>query len=287
MSTTDEDEQELPLISIGMPICNEAGFLEQSLQALLGQTYPRLELLVSDNASDDGSLEICRRYAEQFEHIRLFHFDENQGAIANFKRVLDEAQGDYFMWASGHDLWQENYIESCFEKLRSRPEAVLAFGSTNWIDADGESYDKQTGWSDTRGLHAIARYMTIYWGNMNPILGLIRTGSLRECSIVKTVGMDLIILTQLALVGEFIHADQTSWSRREFRQEIQYADKLKRYQSQSYSLDRSWLGRLFPLARLPVALLAVVVRSRLSIFQRLLLVLLLLFSFPVKYLTDR
>ena len=287
MSKTSHDGQELPLVSIGMPICNEARFLERSLQALVDQTYPRLELIISDNASEDGSLELCRHFAEQYDHIRLFHCDENQGAIANFKKVLDEAEGEYFMWASGHDLWDSSYIETCVEKLQSRPEAVLAFGSTNWIDADGNSFPRQTGWSDTRGQHAIARYMTVFWGNMNPILGLIRTSVLRECPIVTTVGMDLIILTQLALAGEFVHAEQTSFSRREFRQETHYADKLKRYQSQQYGLDRSWLGRFFPLARLPIKLLGVVFRSRLSIFKRALLVLLLSLSLPVKYLSDR
>ena len=276
-----------PLISIGMPIYNEEQFLAESLDALLSQTYPNLEILISDNASTDDSARICTDFAARYENVRFHRFDANQGAIANFRKVLDDANGEYFMWASGHDLWQPNYIQACYEMMQRRPEAVVAFGSTNWVDAQGEPHSKQSGWIDTRGMHPVARYMAIYWGNMNPILGLIRTSALRDCRLVETAGSDLVVLTQLALMGDFVHAVETSWSRREFREEKAYATRLKRYQSENYALDRSRLGRLFPLARLPVELLRTALASRVSIAQKLLLLPMLAINLPVKYVTDK
>jgi glycosyltransferase involved in cell wall biosynthesis len=270
-----------------MPICNEERFLAQSLDSLLCQTYPNLELLISDNGSTDDTARICAEFAARHGNLHLHRFETNQGAIANFKKVLDDAKGDYFMWASGHDLWSPDYIQACYDVMQNRRGSVVAFGSTNWIDADGRPHSKQSGWTDTRGMHAIARYMAVYWGNMNPILGLIRTSDLRDCRFVETAGADLVILTQLALTGDFLHADATSWSRREFRKESAYTDKLKRYQSKYYGLDKSLLGRLFPLARLPFELLRVVIASPLSVVQRLLLLSLLAVNLPVKYVADK
>src|ERR1700736_1527871 len=60
-------EQELitakePFVSIGMPVYNGENFLRQALSSLLAQDYPRFDLIISDNASDDGTEEICREY---------------------------------------------------------------------------------------------------------------------------------------------------------------------------------------------------------------------------------
>lgn len=287
MTPSDVDCVRPPLISIGMPIYNEEQFLARSLESLLSQSYPNLELLISDNASTDESARICAEFAAGHENVHYYRFDSNQGAIVNFKAVLDRAKGEYFMWASGHDLWSEDYIQRCYKAMQSRPGSVLAFGSTNWIDAQGKPHSRHSGWTDTGGMHAIARYMAVYWGNMNPILGLIRTSALRDCRLVATTGTDLVILTQLALAGDFVHADRTSWSRREFRDEAAYADKLKRYKSQHYGLEQSQLGRIFPLARLPFELLRVVLASRISVAQKFLLLLLLATNLPVKYVADR
>ena len=287
MTRAHSAEARHPLISVGVPICNEEQFLVESLEALLGQTYPNLELLISDNASTDNSARICADFAAQYDNVHFHRFDTNRGAIANFRKVLDYAHGEYFMWASGHDLWQPNYIEACYEMMQRRPEAVVAFGSTNWIDAKGEPHSKQSGWTDTRGMHPIARYMAIFWGNMNPVLGLMRTGALRGCGFVDAAGADLVVLTQLALLGDFVHADDTSWSRREFREEQGYADKMKRYQSVQYGLGRSRLVRVFPLARLPIELLRAVITSPISLAQKLLLLPLLAVNMPIKYVTDK
>ena len=287
MTRPDLDAVRPPLISIGMPIYNEERFLADSLESLLCQSYPNLELVISDNASTDNSARICAEFAARHDNIRFSRFDSNQGAIDNFNAVLDRARGEYFMWASGHDLWSVDYIERCYELLQGQPESVLAFGSTNWIDARGNPYPRHSGWTDTRGMHAIARYMAVYWGNMNPVLGLIRINELRACRLVKTAGADLVILTQLALMGDLVHADKTNWSRREFREEADYSDKLKRYKSQHYGLEQSRLGRIFPLARLPFELVRVVLGSRVSLGQKMLLMPLLFVNLPVKYVTDR
>jgi glycosyltransferase involved in cell wall biosynthesis len=278
----------VPLVSIGMPVRNEERFIREALEALLAQEDVRMELIISDNASTDATPDICREYAERYPAlIRYNRFEDNVGAGANFAWVLEQAVGEYFMWASGHDLWEPNYLKSCTTALQAAPNAMIAFGSTHWIDAAGAPYPRATGWSDTRGLSLAGRYFTVFWGNMNPIIAVLRTAAIKEEEVTDMIGVDLCLLLALSLKGNFLHCPDTAWSRRENRDEVSYEQKLKRYRSGDFALDKSLLARIAPLARLPVRILRDLLGSRLGAGQKLLLAVLLLASLPVKYLSDR
>jgi glycosyltransferase involved in cell wall biosynthesis len=271
-----------PLISVGIPVFNEARFLRESLDALVQQDYSNVEIIISDNASTDATEEICREYANKYPWINYHRFDTNRGASPNFIYVLEAASGKYFMWAAGHDLWSNNYLSSCIEILESHPKAVIAYGSSRWIDENGQSFDRESGWTDTRDMEVIARYFTIFWGNMHPFLGVIRREKLIAVPMVTVVGSDLNMLTNLSLEGDFIHAVNANWSRREFRVERSYDDKLNRYKS-----NLSLLNKLFPLARLPLELIKTALQSNQPLAVRALIVFLLLPSFPVRYFAGR
>jgi len=274
-----------PLVSIGMPVHNEARFIAGSIESLLAQDYPAFSLHVSDNASTDDTQDIVRRYADADPRVRYERLPVNVGAAENFRRVAAAADGEYFMWAAGHDRWSPNLLSSCVALLETHPRAAIAFASSAWIDADGEPLARESGWTDTRGMGAIERYFTVLWGNMHPVLGVIRRAWLARAGEVRsTVGADLILLTELALMGDFVHATAASWARREFRGEADYADKLRRYRSREYGLAR---GSLFPLARLPLELLRAVLRAELGWLDKACIAGLLLLSFPVRYLAAR
>ncbi len=61
-----------PLVSIGMPIFNEARFITRSLEALISQNYPCLELIISDNASTDGTSEIAHPFLPLMEELQPY-----------------------------------------------------------------------------------------------------------------------------------------------------------------------------------------------------------------------
>ena len=208
-----------PLISIGVPIYNEDRFLRDALTSLMAQTYTNFEIIISDNASTDETERICQEFAATDNRIIYNRMKHNQGSSRNFAYVLSTSKGKYFMWAAGHDLWSKNFVSECVALLELTPSAVVAFGSTQWVDEKGESFNKYWGWTDTRGMNAIARFFAVFWGNMNPILGVMRRSVIQSCKGVgiNSVGADLIILSELVLQGHFAHATETSWSRREFR----------------------------------------------------------------------
>lgn len=276
-----------PIASIGMPIFNEKRFLRSTLESLVTQDYPNLELIISDNASTDGTSEIAQEFASGYPWIRYHRFETNQGPAVNFKYVLDQSRGKYFLWAAGHDLWSPNYISSCVSQLEKRPQAVLAFGSSVWIDESGDLFPRESGWADTRGMDPVARYFTVLWGTMNPILGLIRRVDLKNCPIINMVGTDLNILTHLAMRGAFVHATEAYWQRREFRQESVYAKKLERYKSPTYGLATTKFAHAFPLAQLPIELLKSIRSAPLPFKTRCMIGALLLPTMLVKYITGK
>lgn len=278
---------EYPLVSIGMPVYNEERFIRASLESIIAQDYPNIELIISDNASTDNTGHICKEFSSQYDWITYHQRHQNHGPIDNFNYVLHKSKGKYFMWASGHDTWMSNYISSCAHLLETHPKATIVFGCSNWINEHGKTFSKESGWTDTRGLSVIARYHTVLWGNMHPILGLINSNALKQSKLLSTVGADLIALASLSLQGDFIHAANTHWSRREFRNENTYEDKLKRYKSSEYEISKTIFSRAFPLLRLPFELFKSVVKSNISLTDKIFIFFLLIPGLPIKYLSSR
>ena len=271
-----------------MPVHNEARFIDASLMALRRQDYANLEILVGDNASTDDTRAICERHAAEDRRIRIERSETNIGALGNFRRVLERASGPYFMWASGHDLWSPNLVSACVAMLEAHPRACLAFPSSRWIGADGQLLPRASGWSDTRGMQPAARLFTILWGNMHPILGLMRLSQLRACApLPDLTGADLVLLAELSLRGDFVHASEALWSRREFRTETRYEEKLARYASESTRISHRPMQRRFPLIQLPLALTRVVWRSQMPALDKAGALLALVAALPLRYRVGR
>lgn len=281
------DSRPPALVSIGVPVFNEARFLAQTLDALLAQDYSYVEILVSDNGSLDATASIAQRYAERHPHLRVHRYEQNQGASENWAGVLRQARGEYFMWASGHDLWSPNFLSECVALLERDPTHLIAFGCCRWIDAEGGDYPKQSGWTDTRGLLPAARFFTVLWGNMHPILGLMRTSVARSTGVPPYVGGDLIFLCTLALQGHFVHAPRAAWCRREFRPIESYADRMARYQKNNFGPRKPLIDRFLPLLRVPVELLRLLWRARLPALDKVLILLALLPAMLAKLVLTR
>jgi glycosyltransferase involved in cell wall biosynthesis len=107
----------IPLISIGMPVYNGERFISRALYSLLAQDYEDFELIISDNASEDATPGICEEYARKDRRLVLLKNTENIGAIQNFLQVLTRARGQFFMWAAHDDYRDRNYISALLEDI--------------------------------------------------------------------------------------------------------------------------------------------------------------------------
>ena len=277
-----------PLVSIGMPIYNEERFLEHAIGLLCNQEYENIEILISDNASTDRTREICSRIAEIDERVIYSRTEQNIGSAANFRRVQSMAKGKYFMWAAGHDEWSGDLVSESVALLESNDSASIAFATSYWIDENGQRDQRETGYTDTRGMDAMARFFTILWGNMHPVLGVMRLHDLCQTrSMQSFAGADLVLLSELALMGDFVHASHAWWHRREIRAMESHQQRLQRYSGKEYGQSSSTFDRYFPLLRLPFGLLHTVCTARIPWTQRLGLLFALLPSLPVRYFAGR
>lgn len=277
-----------PLVSIGVFLYNEERFVRQTLASLLAQDYENLEIVVSDNCSTDHTDAICRELLADDPRVRYERQERNIGAAGNSVRVLERATGKYFMWASGHDLWSPNLVSTCVAALESHPEAALAYASSSWIDDEGQPLGKESGWYDTRGTGAIVRFFMAFWGNLHPVLGVIRTAYLRELPRIHAcAGSDQIVLAELALKGDFIYLPDASWQRRQPRAKETHRERIRRYTSKDFGLAGSWFDRRLPLLRLPLEQIRAVGRSRLGFAEKLAILFALPPAFFARYLAGR
>lgn len=115
-----------PLVTIGVPVYNGGTDLAVALGSLVAQDYPAIEILISDNASTDGTSEFCTEFAKKHPHVRYHRNPVNVGPVPNFLGLLDKPRGKYFMWAAHDDIWPAHYVSTLAALLDARPSAVLA-----------------------------------------------------------------------------------------------------------------------------------------------------------------
>lgn len=123
-----------PSVSIGMPVYNGENYISEALDSLLAQTFTDFELIISDNASTDGTQAICEAYARKDGRIRYLRQDKNLGFGNNFEYVLDYSTGKYFMWAAHDDMWAPNWLEILVPELGEKDFAVR--GSIRFLRGD-------------------------------------------------------------------------------------------------------------------------------------------------------
>jgi glycosyltransferase involved in cell wall biosynthesis len=209
-------------VGIGLPSYNGSAYVEEAIESLRAQTYSHFVLACSDDASTDGAPEILARYAREDERILVRRSPTRLGLVKNWLsafRLAREASPSmrYFAWASDHDVWHPRWLEHLVAELEDHPEAVLAYPLDIGIDAAGEKFREP--WRfQTAGIPFLGpRFVTATWGMKagNMVYGLYRVDALERCGVFRPVIVpDRLLLTELAIIGEFRQVDEVLWSRR-------------------------------------------------------------------------
>ena len=112
-----------PSISICVPTFNAAKYLKECLNSILAQTFTDFELLIVDNHSSDETISIVKKYAEREPRIRLIRNEHNIGAVRNFNRCIELAQGEWLKYVFADDFIAPDCLELMF--AASKPESAL------------------------------------------------------------------------------------------------------------------------------------------------------------------
>jgi glycosyltransferase involved in cell wall biosynthesis len=126
----------LPLVSIIVPTLNRAPFLERCVQSILDQTYPRIECLVMDGGSKDGSMDILQRLAGTDRRLR-FISEPDKGEVDATNRGMDLVTGDLMGVQASDDFYVPDAVEKAVEFLLAHPECVGVGGDALYVDDKG------------------------------------------------------------------------------------------------------------------------------------------------------
>jgi GT2 family glycosyltransferase len=129
----------LPLVSVVVPVYNEEKFLRSCLDSLLAQSYPRVEILVLDDASTDGSWEIVASYGSR---LRRYRQPIHRGQFANVNDGIEMAQGEYIAVYHADDVYDSEIVSREAGYLLRYPEAGAVFCLDIFIDAEGREYGR-------------------------------------------------------------------------------------------------------------------------------------------------
>jgi glycosyltransferase involved in cell wall biosynthesis len=239
-----------PRLTIGLPVYNGEEYLAESLDALLGQSYEDYELVITDNASTDGTAGICARYLKQDSRIAYHRLAKNIGAAPNHNHVFTLARGELFKWASHDDLYGATLLERCVAALDERPDYVLAHSHNATIDSRGaiiEPYDYRI---PTDSPSAAERFRgLLHAPGGDDFYGVMRSSAMRKVRPHNSYHhADRTFVMDVAMQGRFHQVPELLYFRRDHDTRAERANPSVR--SRCANLDPKRATGFNPTARL-------------------------------------
>lgn len=129
---------ELPKISIITPSYNQADFIEETILSVLEQGYPRLEYFVMDGGSNDGTVDILKKYGKHIQWIS----QKDRGQSDAINRGFRRASGEILAYINSDDRYEPGALLAVGEYLREHPQAFWVTGKCRNIDPQGHEVRK-------------------------------------------------------------------------------------------------------------------------------------------------
>ena len=124
--------EEYPLVSVNVVSYNADKYIIETLDSIANQTYSNIELIISDDASSDKTVDLCRSWIQEhksrFTNVELITVEKNTGVTANCNRALAASHGEYWKIIGSDDLLLPDCIEKCVAYMQSNPQARFLFG---------------------------------------------------------------------------------------------------------------------------------------------------------------
>ena len=114
------------VVTVGIPTYNRPELLARALDLICRQSYKNLQIIVSDNASEDPKVaEVVQERMRGDPRVSYHRHIKNLGSVANFRSLIDKAVGEFFLWAADDDRWEPFFIARCVEELERDPSLAL------------------------------------------------------------------------------------------------------------------------------------------------------------------
>ncbi|MFA5158926.1 MAG: glycosyltransferase family 2 protein [Candidatus Omnitrophota bacterium] len=123
-----------PLVSIVIATCNGASYLPDQIGSVLAQTYKNLEVIISDDCSEDETFKIARDFSGSDTRIRLFSNDTRLGVTTNFLKALRHCRGAFVCFCDQDDYWRADKVERLMRLLEPNEETLLVYSDLEVCD---------------------------------------------------------------------------------------------------------------------------------------------------------
>ncbi len=200
-----------PLVSIGLPVRNGEKHLQGVVRSVLAQDYHNLELVISDNASTDGTEEVCRELARADSRIVYHRQPENIGLMNNFVETMRLASGTFFRWVGDDDWLAPDWVSRCLEVFAADERLILVTTEIAHRDPDGvmrsASYHGN-GLSSGDPVERFAEWLRLLNESyllMDPMYGLMRRAPIVAIPRRNMLREDQIFAANMALAGPWGH----------------------------------------------------------------------------------
>ncbi len=138
------------LVSVVIPTYNQKDFVVETIESVLSQTYSKIEILIADDGSTDGTVEILQKYEQKNSRlIKVLLSPMNKGIANNLNKAFKTASGEYIAWLGGDDLMLPDKIKKQVACLEDRPDAVGCCHDAEVFESEtGEIYGLFSQWAN-------------------------------------------------------------------------------------------------------------------------------------------
>jgi glycosyltransferase involved in cell wall biosynthesis len=201
-----------PLVSIIVITYNSSKYVLKTLESASAQTYPNIELIVSDDGSTDNTIEICREWMEQnkgrFVRTELVTTPVNTGIPANCNRGLKASRGVWVKLIAGDDFIAESYVAECLSSGSDDNEVGIIYTNSYIIDAEGKITAEEPSLDYKSGRVFDDIFFLRFWPKTSSMLflkeALSHVGNFDESNWVE----DYLLVLKIAQKYKFLHIDQ-------------------------------------------------------------------------------
>ncbi|WKZ40730.1 MAG: glycosyltransferase family 2 protein [Anaerolineales bacterium] len=168
-------QRPLPLVSIITPSFNQAAYLEETIQSVLAQDYPRIEYIVMDGGSTDGSVGVIQKYQSS---LAFWVSEQDKGQTDAINKGFNRAKGDILAWINSDDTYNPKAVGEAVLYLMENPDVAMVYADCDFIDEQGRVIGKfasrQTDYKKLRQGYVHIPQQTMffrakYWKEVGPL----------------------------------------------------------------------------------------------------------------------
>ncbi|MGV9712251.1 glycosyltransferase family 2 protein [Gordonia sp. NPDC003424] len=201
-------------VSIGLPVRNGVERIENVVRSVLAQDHENIELVISDNASTDGTGDLCRELAAQDKRVVFHSNDANIGLFNNYVNTMRLATGTFFRWIGDDDVLAPNCLSRALAVFASDERLILVTSGVSYTLPNGTTQSPIYECNDLRSDDPITRFAEMLrlineeTTLVDPLYGLMRRASTVVIRRRNMLREDEVFATKMALAGPWGHTPE-------------------------------------------------------------------------------